>query len=43
LVEDERLARILQLTPVDAASALLDAALLAGGRDNVSLILDGVR
>ena len=43
LDEDERFARILRLTPVDAANALLDAALLAGGRDNVSLIVDGVR
>jgi len=43
LVEDERLARILRLTPVDAADALLNAALLAGGRDNVSLIVVGVR
>ena len=41
-IEDERLARILRLTPVDAANALLDAALLAGGRDNVLLIVVGV-
>lgn len=43
LVDDDRIGSILNLAPFDAADTLLNAALLAGGRDNVSMIVVGVR
>lgn len=43
LVEDESIDSFLALAPLEAADALLNAALAAGGRDNISLIVVAVR